>query len=898
VSAERHARGKEIFLAVCDQPPAKRDEHLRRTCGDDEALRREVEALLVHHDAATVPQPTPPTPPGRFAIGELFGDRYRVVSRVGRGGMGEVYRAYDEVLGVQVALKLLTGASGERVELLLNEVRLAREVTHPTVCRVFDVGQAGDEHFFTMELIEGEDLSSLQRRIGRLPPDKLLDVARQLAAGLAAAHARGVLHRDLKPTNVMIDADGQVKITDFGIATAALGEDRSGAGTPAYMAPERLAGEPASVKSDLYALGLVLHEMATGKPVFAATTPEEYAALHRSTPPPACRIPDLDPQLEAVILQCLEKVPEDRPTSALAMAAALPGADPLRIALEVGETPSPELVAAAAAGPAIRPGPATVVLALLALALAGVLLLAGRGIGPIKPPEVLADRAAEILRQTGWDEPPRDRVWGFLPNLCTGEEAALLFWYRQSPAPLVALDLSRIAIDDPRVDLYDPPPLDEGMIQVVLDSAGRLVVLHVVPPAPDEEEAEAEPGGEESTQEKTEVDWTVVLRAAGYDPAALTPQTPETVPPVFADQRRAWTGPDPRGTGEELLVDAAAFAGRVVYFDAWPIEEEVVAQGDFFFDFMEGGLLFFNLSLVAVAVAAVVMARINLRRGRGDLRGARSLVVMVVAAKLLYWVLAAHHVPSLDAELTTFHVVLGVVLVEALLVWLAYVALEPTVRRFWPRTLIAWSRLLRGRVRDPEVGRSLLIGTVAGAGWTAATQLDRLAPGWLGLTTGPDFETIFQLEVALNARMPFANLLSSWLAAVYTGVLMLFFLAVLRLLWRRPGWAIATFVVVAAVFEVLSGSHPAVSWLTVGVVVAGSGAWILVRFGLLAYVVAVFASEVLLFSPITLDLSSWHAGSGFFGLLVVALWGGFGFLTALAGQSPGEAPKPGRFAVQ
>ena len=222
------------------------------------------------------------------------------------------------------------------------EVRIARQVSHPNVCRVYDIGEVEGSTFLSMEYVDGEDLSSLLRRIGRLPGDKAIEIARKLCAGLAAAHDKGVLHRDLKPANVMIDGRGQVLIADFGLAALA-GQIEGGQirdGTPAYMAPEQLAGKEVSVRSDIYALGLVLHEMFTGKRAFAngseRATPTTVTSLAK----------DIDPLVERVILRCLDVDPQNRPASALAVAAALPGGDPLAAALAAGDTPTPAMVAA------------------------------------------------------------------------------------------------------------------------------------------------------------------------------------------------------------------------------------------------------------------------------------------------------------------------------------------------------------------------------------------------------------------------------------------------------------------------------------------------------------------------------------------------------------------------
>ncbi len=272
--------------------------------------------------------------------------------------MGEVYGADDLKLGQPVALKFLPDDLGRNeggLRRFLGEVRLARQVSHPNVYRVYDAGEIDGRHFLTMEYVDGEDLASLLRRIGRLPRDKAVEIARQICAGLQAAHERGVLHRDLKPANVMIDGRGKARITDFGLAVLASdrgrGTDAEGAravaagpGTPAYMAPEQLEGRDASARSDIFALGLVLYEMFTGKRAFDAATMPELARLHQESTPASPRyiVDGIDPAIERAILHCLEKDPRLRPSSALAVAAALPGGDPLAAALAAGETPSPE----------------------------------------------------------------------------------------------------------------------------------------------------------------------------------------------------------------------------------------------------------------------------------------------------------------------------------------------------------------------------------------------------------------------------------------------------------------------------------------------------------------------------------------------------------------------------
>src|SRR5579871_2737051 len=290
---------------------------------------------------------------GRFAAGALIGGRYRVLGLLGRGGMGEVYRAMDLMLAQPVALKFLPAESARDPRLLERfhgEVRVARLVSHPNVCRVYDIGEVEGMPYISMEYVDGEDLASLLTRIGRLPANKALETARKLCAGLNAAHDRGVIHRDLKPQNIMINKRGEVVIMDFGLA--ALAGELSGAevrnGTPAYMAPEQLKGAEVTARSDIYALGLVLYELFTGKRPYDGGTvqklleQEEAAQLTSMTSIAA----DVDPGVEQAIRRCLDPDPAKRPSSARGVAAALPGGDALAMALAAGETPSPEVVAA------------------------------------------------------------------------------------------------------------------------------------------------------------------------------------------------------------------------------------------------------------------------------------------------------------------------------------------------------------------------------------------------------------------------------------------------------------------------------------------------------------------------------------------------------------------------
>jgi len=315
------------------------------------------------------PTPGPAAPPAGFNTiqsfepGHPIAGRYRIVSLLGRGGMGEVYRADDLQLGHSVALKFLparVATDPVALERFKGEIRTARRVTHANVCRLHDLGEDEGRVFLSMEYVDGEDLSHVLKRLGRPTKEKSLEIARQLCLGLAAAHEEGIVHRDLKPSNIMIDGRGKVRIMDFGIAgiEEELAREGKVAGTPSYMAPELFLGHQATVRSDIYALGLVLYEIYTGKQAYTATGLNELKALHKSATPttPSSLVADMDPVVERVILRCLEKDPAKRPGSVYAVLSALPGGDPLAATMAAGETPSPELVAQAGSTGGLSPG--------------------------------------------------------------------------------------------------------------------------------------------------------------------------------------------------------------------------------------------------------------------------------------------------------------------------------------------------------------------------------------------------------------------------------------------------------------------------------------------------------------------------------------------------------------
>jgi len=493
-------------------------------------------------------------PGERFAPGTLLLDRYRILGKLGAGAMGEVYHADDLTLDQEVALKFLPedfGADEAKRQRFLQEVRLARQVAHPNICRVYDVGEVDGQLFLSMEYVTGRDLASVLRSIGRFPEEKALDVARQLCAGVAALHDRGVLHRDLKPANVMLDEDGRLRITDFGLAGVA--EQIAGAdvrsGTPLYMAPEQLDGREVTQRSDIYSLGLVLYEIFTGHKAYDAETIEQLRDLRSSSAPASIssRVSEVDPAVERVVSRCLETDPERRPPTAMVVGTALPGGDPLAAALALGETPSAALVAAAGGKGGIHPA---LGLVFLAIALFGLALAAGLGprrnlvqyFDVDRSADALEERARQLVVDLGYEQQPLDRFRAFArasnilawfekqdssstrwDRLDAMRPTPLLFWYRQAPVYLLPRNQSAT------VSLSDPAPTLADMIEVVTDIDGRLVSFEAVPP---EQAATVDSLGAAPTTPPA--CWDRLFAAAGLDRADFTPGASSWVPPVFA----------------------------------------------------------------------------------------------------------------------------------------------------------------------------------------------------------------------------------------------------------------------------------------------------------------------------------------------------------------------------
>ncbi|HEX5733663.1 MAG TPA: serine/threonine-protein kinase [Blastocatellia bacterium] len=912
MTPERWKKIESLFESALERDPAERATFLDRECGGDDRLRREVESLLAHqqptgrfiptllHDAARLipKQDTFSVSDGRFIPGAVLASRYRIIGLLGRGGMGEVYRADDLKLAQPVALKFLPenlARDRQMLERFHREVRIARQISHPNVCRMFDIGEGDGQHFLSMEYIDGEDLASLLRRIGRLPSDKAVEIAQQLCAGLAAAHEEGVLHRDLKPANVMIDGRGRAKITDFGLA--GLADEFQGhevrAGTPAYMAPEQLAGNEVTAKSDIYSLGLVLYEIFTGKKAFDAATLEDLIKQRETSAPTSIseHVKEVDPLVERVILRCLEREPAARPASAAQVAAALPGGDPLAAAIAAGETPSPEMVAAAPKKGSLRPAVAVACLSVFLLELIVNLVASGHyslhgNVPMVKPPEALADRAATIIKSLGHTDPPTDTAYGFDYNmayiqhikdhvsspdrwdrLATGRPAGIIFWYRQGARHLVPETKNNSTVT------YDDPPLDEsGMINISLGPKGQLIKLLAVSRQT-----------EQSAGPSSPADWPSLFSTADLNIAEFKPVDATQIPPVHSDARAAWEGAYPDQPDIPVRIEAASYQGKPVYFEIIELWNRPNGTGPIGSEanYRQAFTIFFIAVFVIAVTASMVLARRNLRQGRGDRKGAFRIAIFAFSVLMFTWAITASHVPALPEEIALLRDAVANALVWSGMFWLFYVALEPHVRRRWPERLISWNRVLAGDFRDPMVGRDILIGGMVGTGIIILDCFSEYAEKSLGLP----YDLLLDMET--NTFLGLRGLISTFALTVFAsielGLLLLFVLLLVYMVVRKEALTIG--IVWLLLFAGISLAF-ANSYIEIIYTMLSSGLLIfaMMRFGLFAFMMAHWFLLHSEFYPYTADFSAWYADGAIFALLVAAGVGLYGFYTSLAGQ--------------
>jgi len=905
MSPEQFARLKELFLEAMPYQGAAREQFLQHQAGHDPELLAELKNLLGQHEKTAEdilnrpPMLTPATlsaivgkadthasgtetqpmplhrsrhAEDRFVSGEIIANRYRIIELVSAGGMGEVYRADDLKLDLEVALKFLpeeVGKDARWLQRLHDELRLARQVTHPNVCRVFDLGEHLGQSFISMEYVDGDNLASLLKKVGRFPMDRAMLLARQITAGLASVHEQGMLHRDLKPANILVDHSGQAHLADFGLA--ALGERVSGraakAGTPAYMAPEQTRGKDVTIRSDLYALGLVLYELLSGKATFQSDTRDGFAKLHESHPPvPIGEVmPEpLDPIVDGIIMQCLEKDPARRPASAKVVLAALSGGDALQMAISAGQLPTPELVAAAGhhTGLSRRSVWASLILILVSLAALVWVKGAAQLVAPEQIPlsaEVLADRARQMLLAAGCNETNYDEAYRFYWSWRGAEYAQSLgpqaqretqnnqpglmrFWYRQATQPLSPRGLGG------RVTPNDPALLQPGMATVVLTPTGRLQkyiaapasqVLPVPTTAPDYKYLAA------------------LFDAADLDLVHSVPKSTDRRPPLYADQIQAWNSVL-RSTGERVEVVSATVGGVPVWFtvlEPWQKTNQVWEEDEFPHT-AKNNIWFRLLLFVSVVSVGVGLTWRNVMQRTVDLTNALKLAGFCFVLHLIVWAVEAHHTAEAIPQFLRVINGASLSLLIATLVLVYYLALEPFIRRNWPQAMISWNNLLNGNPSHPMVAGGVLVGISAGL----VTALIYGLGQWLVkcLTGIPVTSQADSFAAAISSRLGLQLLPAALINSIYSGFVILLIMVIFRKLIPRRWVAQSVFVgLVVLLYSPWSLAEWPL-WLY-GLALGVTALVVMKRFGLTSVVIGGFVLSLLNVTPVVCDFSAWYS---------------------------------------
>ncbi len=611
----------------------------------------------------------------------------------------------------------------------------------------------------------------------------------------------------------------------------------------------------------------MLYEILTGKRPFEADTLEglERARRDSTLTNPSTLVKDLDPRVERVIMRCLEPDPQRRPASALAVAAALPGGDPLGEALAAGETPSPEMVAAASEGAAISP---KIVIALTGAILIGLVAQAilSRKLSALErmhldySPEVLKQKARDAIQRFGYTDRPADDAYtigwdtdftSFMEargnpdwdKILNGPPTLLRFYYRQSNYPLVAGEFHDDKLT-PGIVTHgesdpDPAPILSGMISLGLDSQGRLTKFRAIPPQIDPSPAK-------------EFDWKMLFDAAQLDQNQFQPTEPQWTFLGTSDQRAAWIGKWP-AADLPLRVEAAAFHGRLTGYSLigpWTTPARMPPREPPLRDQVPSMMLI-GLAL-ALLTGGAWFASINWKAGRSDRRGAFRLAQFIFWIQMLLWVLRAH----LNASIGTVALILIAIATSvfyAAVMWTLYIALEPYARKYWPHALISWTVALSGRYSDPIVGRDALFGMMLGVLWII---LDRMTDV-IGQARGI-MPNVGQTAYLMGTRSTLGTCAAEVSIAIGVGLAFFLTFLLLRVLLRNQWLAAAAFVLFWTSMAYLRARPSTANVQGVESLLIYSIAAIMVmRFGLLSLVIGIIVIDLLTGLQIP-DPSRWY----------------------------------------
>jgi serine/threonine-protein kinase len=590
----------------------------------------------------------------------------------------------------------------------------------------------------------------------------------------------------------------------------------------------------------------------------------------------------MDSNVERLILRCLEKNPASRPRSALQVAAALPGHNPLSAAIAAGETPSPEMVAAAGGEGSLSAAQAW---ALLAAIFAGLVLFAFLAqhavlpnlLPPGKPPEVLSEQARQIAARLGYSAPSADSSYWFgvdpgyfryssrlsapqrYRSLSSEFPFPMQFWYRQSPFPLRTAYPFAVTANNPALSF-------SGEWEISMDSDGRLNYFAAIG-SPDKNPANA----------GATLDWQPLFAAAELTLQQSRPLEPRVLPDVPSNRTFAW---ETTAHGKTLQVQGASYLDRIVFFRVfapWAGPERArPAQPDFASRF---GFAFFVTTVFALLAVCFLFARKNLKQGRGDRHGAARVASAIFAVLFLGQALATHYTADAGWIFVWFLLCSGLALTNAIQFALLYVALEPYVRRTWPEILISWSRLVAGGWNNPLVGRDVLIGVLFGIAMLVASFARIALPYWLpaaGVTVG--------WQGSWRGPSAFLGSISSNILVIMSAVGSLAVVFVVAKITRSK---IVAFIFggLFAVGTTLLGENLPVEML-VAPVMAILWLFCLMRVGLLSLCVSLFVLHTLTDGVLTFDWSRWYAWRGLTEIVIVSAIALYGFAVALGGRSP------------
>jgi hypothetical protein len=551
------------------------------------------------------------------------------------------------------------------------------------------------------------------------------------------------------------------------------------------------------------------------------------------------------------------------------------------------------MVAAAGRAGRMRPAVAWACLGLLGAALVGMSLVAGpkrlfARLPQVRSPDVLEDRATDFLKSVADLDRPADSARGFLvddeyfrwasekdssprrwDSLRTGEPWTASFWYRQSPRPLTPRS-------DATVRWWDPESTVAGMAGVKLDLAGRLLSFYVLPPQL-----------EKTSVAATEPDWAPFFVAARLDPARFARVAPRWTPPFYCDLRAAWDGVFPERPEIALHIEATAYQGRAISFQLitpWtrPDRDEAWKATPT----QEANNVITSVLLVVLLLVGGWLARRNLALGRGDRRGAARLALSLFVLCVVVFVLEAHLVAARGEEMQLMAREAGSALLFAGIMWMFYLALEPYVRRFWPATLISWTRLLASGPRDPLVGRDILLGI----GWGAAVAVLFLISGLVLHGRVPEVRPVSgNLQALLSVRGAAAGILSLWFNALVLAMGSLLLMLLLKLMLKRERLAAWALIAILTLIQSLGFGEQASVWVGVPLsfLIMGSFVWLLRSCGLFGCVVGVVAANLLLDFPLGFDFGGWAGGSRALVVAFAAASAVFAFRMAMY-ASPGD----------